>query len=142
MHNAMILIAMLMLAVPVMADVHWESLHHSDMELLDAILATEITNVTVMCVNQDGSINIGIVFSSDWNATDYQFGQLGFCLGAVGAFTSETSWHSDQVYIIYQNGGWACSTYQSRVFANGVGSWSEYELNSWISRNLSFDYVN
>jgi hypothetical protein len=130
---------LLVLTSSVWAEVSYESLHYSDMQILDATIAMHYFNYTVVCLNQDGSINIGIIFPDNWTGSDNQFGQLGYCIGAAGGFTTNTSWHSDNLFVIYNNKGFSCTTRAAREFANNVEYWSDNEIANWIYYNLSSD---
>jgi len=123
------------------ADVSYGSLHYSDMAILDAVISAEYYGVEVLCLSQDGNINIGIVLSSNWTGSDYQFGQLGYCIGAGGGLTTVTSWHSDNLFVIYNNKGFICTTSAAREFANNAEYWSNGQIIDWIANNLGSEYL-
>lgn len=138
MNKLMLTLALVLLPSIVLGDVVSGSLHSTDMSILDTAMAMEYSNVDVSCVEADGIIHIGIYFDCPWTGSDYNYGQLGTAVGAGGAFTSLTSWHSDYLMMLFTNDKSAgCTTRAAREFAINVAHWSNAQIGNWILNNLT-----
>ena len=136
-----IFLGLLLLAAVAAGDVFPSSLRRTDMEFLDATIADYYTGVNVKCVEIEGSTVLAMVVPDLWTCSTRQLGQLGFLLGVSGAFTAQTSWHSDMCFIIYDDIMFYCTTAAARELASGVDDWTEDQLLQWIGRNLSSELI-
>jgi hypothetical protein len=139
MRNFMLILA-LMLAVTAIAGAGLTegTLHRSDMITLDATVRLEYSGIDVGCLRQDGDINIGFIVPARWTGSEYQLGQFGYLMGAVGTLTASTSWHSDYVFFIYSNGGFYCTTSAAREFTRNADYWDDEDIANWIYYNLAW----
>jgi len=136
----------ILMSVTIFSEVPYNSLHESEMKVLDLFLHATYSEASVTCTNikitdeESSETNIMITFNKPWKGAD-SFGELGGVLGAVGSLTNNTKWHSDYLIIMYIKEGYqskmiVCTTSSARYFANNIDKWSSSQCISWIGKNL------
>jgi len=118
-----------------MGHVTHDSLHKSDMNLLNEIISDRYT-AEITCQTSDLETNIGIRFDEDWVGSDFQIEKLGYSLGAIGNLTAKASWHSDYCIVAFNDMGFMCTTASAGDFAAHADTWSTYQIEQWIDNNL------
>lgn len=131
-----LIVILVLLAAVAFGDIVAGSLHRQDMVVLDAAMEYSYYGIDVNCISSDGSILIGVLSGSPWTGSIDNIQYLGYAIGAVGGFTSSTSWSSDYCLIMFSDYSFMCSTSAARNFGHNVGSWSDAQISNWIDRNL------
>lgn len=137
-------IALLFVLLPIAsADITYGSLYREDARDISDRIEAYGYYCTVGVMNQDGAINIGVIFEDSYSAESSRDNQkIASAILAVGAITAETGWHSDDLLIVFggNNYGFTIATSACRYFCRNIGSMSQYEMEDYLGRHLYEGY--